>query len=86
MRDACKNKGYFWWKDFLSLVDLHRGLASCNVGKGDTTLLCKDLWNGNITMRKFHELHSCAYEDDISIVKAMKIEDYYNIFKFTEFI
>lgn len=40
---ACTNKDSFWWRDCLSLTDLYRGMASCNVNKGNTTLLWKDV-------------------------------------------
>jgi hypothetical protein len=38
-----KDKGSFWWRDILKLVDLFRGIASCKVGDGTTVLFWSDV-------------------------------------------
>lgn len=67
---ASSPRGSFWWKDCMSPTDIYRSLTSCLAGKGDTTLLWKDIWNGDIMQRKFPKLHTFAYDDNISIMNA----------------
>jgi hypothetical protein len=43
-----KDKGSFWWRDVLRLVDWFRGIATCKIGDGTTVLFWKDICNDHL--------------------------------------
>jgi hypothetical protein len=45
---ASREKGSFWWRDVLKLVDWFRGIAKCKVGDGTTVLFWEDIWNDHL--------------------------------------
>ena len=46
MPHVTTDKGSFWWRDALKLLDKYKGMASVTVACGQTCLLWEDLWNG----------------------------------------
>jgi hypothetical protein len=50
---ASKDRGSFWWRDVLKLVDQFRGIAACTVGDGRSVLFWLDVWNGHFLQQKF---------------------------------
>lgn len=55
-----QNKGYFWWKDVVKLIDKYKGIASISIADGSTVLFWQDLWNGIIPSQAYQKLYSFA--------------------------
>jgi hypothetical protein len=68
---ATKNKGSFWWRDVLKLVDLFRGIASCKIGDGSTILFWMDVWNDHLLQNEFPRLFSFAKNKKISVAQFL---------------
>jgi hypothetical protein len=68
---AAKNKGSFWWRDILKLVDLYRGIATCKVGDGSTVMFWMDVWNDHLLQNKFPRLFSFAKNKKISVAQFL---------------
>jgi hypothetical protein len=68
---ATNDKGSFWCKDILKLVDLFRGVASCQVGDGTTVLFWSDVWNDHLMQHQFPRLFSYAKNKNISVVQFL---------------
>lgn len=58
--------GSFWSKDVTRFVTEYRGVATAQMGTGDTILFWKDSWNGNIFCYKYPRLFSYATNQDVS--------------------
>jgi hypothetical protein len=69
---ATKEKGSFWWKDVVKLFDLFRGIASCKVGDGSTSLFWSDVWNDHLLQQKLPRLYSFAKNKNISVVAFLQ--------------
>jgi hypothetical protein len=50
--------GSFWRKVIMILSHIYRGIERCNVGKGDTVLFWKDLWEDQVMTDQCPHLHS----------------------------
>jgi hypothetical protein len=62
--------GSFWWRDVSSLFDIYRGVTKCSVNIGDTVLLWKDCWMGDIIPQyAFPHLFSFALNEDCSVMQ-----------------
>jgi hypothetical protein len=57
---ATKNKGSFWRRAVLKLVDQFRGISSYIVGDGTTVLFWLDIWNNHLLHNKYPRLFSFA--------------------------
>jgi hypothetical protein len=68
---ASKNKGSFWWRDVMKLVDLFRGIASCRIGDGSTVLFWVDVWNDHLLHSEFPMLFSFAKNKKISVAQFL---------------
>jgi hypothetical protein len=68
---ASKNKGSFWWRDVMKLVDLFRGIASCKIGDGSTVLFWMDVWNDHLLHNEFPRLLSFAENKKISVAQFL---------------
>jgi hypothetical protein len=68
---ASKNKGSFWWRDVMKLVDLFRGIASCRIGDGSTVLFWLDVWNDHLLHNEFPRLFSFAKNKQISVAQFL---------------
>jgi hypothetical protein len=68
---ASKNKGSFWWRDVMKLVDLFRGIASCRIGDGSTVLFWVDVWNNHLLHSEFPMLFSFAKNKKISVAQFL---------------
>jgi hypothetical protein len=54
-----KNKGSFWWKEIVKLLDIYKNLAIVKVADGSTVLFWTDSWNGQILALSCMELILC---------------------------
>ena len=70
--DSC---GSFWWKSVMKLSPIYRGVATCSIGNGTTTLFWKDDWNSIILQDRFPCLYSFVLEEDISVADFISSED-----------
>jgi hypothetical protein len=75
------NKGSFWWKSILKLLDIYKGIAHVTAGVGDIVLFWKDLWNGRILQQSYPQLYSFAINDDICLSSVLKQEPLQNMFQ-----
>jgi hypothetical protein len=71
------NKGSFWLKDVIALVDIFRGIAKCNIKTGTTALFWTDLWNDQFKCQQYQHLFaSSLYQDDsVQAMCARPLED-----------
>jgi hypothetical protein len=53
---ASQKIGSFWLKGICSLFFQYRGMSTCKLGDGDTILLWKDIWQGNIPLADEHKI------------------------------
>lgn len=59
------NRGSFWWKDIISLIDIYRAGAQCTVVNGNSVTLWEDMWNGIVRCQHFENLYNqCLYKTD----------------------
>lgn len=59
------NRGSFWWKDIISLIDIYRAGAQCTVVNGNSVTLWEDMWNGIVRCQYFESLYNqCLYKTD----------------------
>ncbi len=47
------NRGYFQWKDIISLIDIYRAVAQCSIVNGNTVTFWEDMWNGKVRCQHF---------------------------------
>ena len=59
------NKGSFWWRDIVKLLNIYKGLASPIIGDGRTSFLWQDLWDGLAPQLQFPELFSFVMSKNI---------------------
>lgn len=64
------NKGPFWWKDIIKLLDNFKGLAKVDLKDGRTCLFWSDIWNDCIPQLAFPELFSFTNCKTISVVEV----------------
>jgi hypothetical protein len=64
---ATKDKGLFWWRDILKLVNFFQGIANCKIGDGSTVLFWSDIWNDQLLEQKNSRLFSYAKNQRISV-------------------
>jgi hypothetical protein len=67
--------GSFWRKVIMILSHIYRGIERCNVGKGDTVLFWKDLWEDQVMTDQCPHLHSFSINDDISVSDFCDVAD-----------
>jgi hypothetical protein len=53
-------RGSFWWRALCRLFDQYRGYAKAVVGRGDTMLFWKDIWNFGSLQQLYPRLFSFA--------------------------
>jgi len=59
------NKGSFWWRDIVKLLNIYKGLASPIIGDGRTNFLWQDVWDGLAPQLQFAELFSFVMNKNI---------------------
>jgi hypothetical protein len=69
---ATKEKGSFWWKDVLKLVDHFRGITTCKIGDGKTVLFWSDVWNDLLLQQRFSRLFYFAKNKNISVAQLLQ--------------
>lgn len=65
----------------MNIYDIYCCLTTCTANNGDTIMLWKDKWCGQSLMDKFPQLHSFVDDDNISILKAKTVDNYYSMFQ-----
>jgi hypothetical protein len=75
-----KPKGSFRWRDVLKLFDKYKGMASVMIHDRQSSLLWKDLWNGQVREIQFPELYSFAKNKSISLRKAFDSVNFHDLF------
>jgi hypothetical protein len=75
------NKGSFWWKSIMKLLDTYKGIAHVTAGIGDIILFWKDLWNDIILQQSYPQLHSFAINDDICLSSVLRQEALQDLFR-----
>jgi hypothetical protein len=74
------NKGSFWWKSIMKLLDTYKGIAHVTAGIGDIILFWKDLWNDIILQQSYPQLHSFAINDGICLSSVLRQEALQDLF------
>jgi hypothetical protein len=49
------NRGSFWWRGILKLLDLFKGVATVSLQNGRTCQIWHDLWEGSVPAQEFPE-------------------------------
>jgi hypothetical protein len=75
------NKGSFWWKSIMKLLDTYKGIAHVTAGIGDIILFWKDLWNDIILQQSYPQLHSFAINDGICLSSVLRQEALQDLFR-----
>jgi hypothetical protein len=73
-------KGSFWWRSILKQLDIYKGIARVECGKGDTILFWHDLWNNQVLKLSFPQLHSFAKNDSITLRSVLQTENFEDLF------
>jgi hypothetical protein len=68
---ASREKGSFWWRDVLKLVDWLRGIARCRVGDETTVLFWEDIWNDHLLQQEYPRLYSYAKNKQVSVAQFL---------------
>lgn len=76
-------KGSFWWRDILKILDKYKGLSSVIVNNGKSCLLWDDLWNGKVRKLQYPELHSFAKNKSIILCRAYTTSELHELFSLT---
>jgi hypothetical protein len=72
---AKKPCGSFWWRDVSSLSDIYGGVTRCSVNVGDTVLLWKDCWVGDIILQEqYPHLFSFSRQENCSVMQYTENE------------
>jgi hypothetical protein len=71
-----KLEGSFWWKAHVTLLNDFKMMSSCTIGFGQTVLLWKDKWEGEILNQKFPELHPYAIDETLSVQSFCETQDW----------
>jgi hypothetical protein len=77
---ASPEKGSFWFRDIMKFCDHFRGIASAHVGRGDTTLLWQDVWNGHHLKSELPRIYSYARNRKISVALFCSTSDVHQHF------
>jgi hypothetical protein len=72
--------GSFWCKSIMKLSPIFRGIASCKINNGHTTLFWKDEWNSRIMQELYPCLYSNTQDKDISVADFCYSENKAEIF------
>jgi hypothetical protein len=72
--------GSFWWRDVMGLVDIFRGITTCKIKAGDSTLLWKDNWSDPLLCHKAARLFSYALDEDITVQEFVNQHEPANLF------
>lgn len=75
--DVC---GSFWWRDIMQLSDIYRGVTAVHVGRGDTVLFWKDLWQKEILSETHPRAFSFAIDEDVSVRRLLTADSLSEIF------
>jgi hypothetical protein len=73
--------GSFWWRDILKLLDKFKGMAMVNINNAKTCFLWSDIWNGNVPMISYPELHLFSKSNTTILAEAKNrnILDLFNL-------
>lgn len=70
-----QNKGSFWWKDIVKLLDTYKGLAAPIINDGSTVWFWKDLWHGVIPAQDYPHLFSFVKDPNITFSHVAALHD-----------
>lgn len=73
-------KGSFWWRDVLKLMDDFKGMASVTIFDGSLCSLWDDLWAGKVPRMAFPELFSFSKRRNISIKHVASLQELQQLF------
>lgn len=73
-------RGSFWWKDIVKLLNQDKGLASVTPSDSKTVLLWDDLWLGLVPKLEFPELYSFAKDKTSTLLHASDTQDMFRLF------
>lgn len=62
-----RNKGSYWWKDIVKLLNNYKGIAQTHMVSGKNIDFWNELWNGEIMVLSYPELHSFAKKTKVSL-------------------
>lgn len=77
---VANNRGSFWWKDVLRLLDNFKGLAKVDLKDGRTCFLWSDIWKDTIPTLAFPELFSFTSNKSITVAEAKTLDSLQSIF------
>ena len=77
---GCSQRGFFWWRDIIKLLNQHKGLASVTLSDGKTVSLWDDLWFGSVPKLQFLELYSFAKNKTSTLLHALDAQDMFSLF------
>ena len=77
---GCSQRGFFWWRDIIKLLNQHKGLASVTLSDGKTVSLWDDLWFGSVPKLQFLELSSFAKNKTPTLLHALDAQDMFSLF------
>lgn len=71
------NKGSFWWRDIVALLDIFRGISKCSIRTGSSTLFWDDLWNDEVRSSTSPNLYNVALDRTQSVQQlcTLPLED-----------
>jgi hypothetical protein len=64
----------------MKLVDEYRVVCTTTPGRGDSTLVWHDSWNGIVQASEFPRLHSFALDSQISVQEVVSCSDRATLF------
>jgi hypothetical protein len=74
--------GSFWWKDVCKLMPIYRGIASCSIKDGTSTLFWKDVWLDQVNAEAFPRAFSFVKDEDVSVhqfLSASRLADSFHL-------
>lgn len=74
------NKGSFWWRDVLKLLDKFKGMARVEINNGKSCLLWEDLWENEPIIHKCPELYSFVKKKNISFAESASTVPFHGLF------
>lgn len=69
----CSLLGSFWWKDNLKLLDLFKGFAKCQVGKGNSAFFWTDMWQDRVLHLQYPQLFSFARNEKVTVAVGAEL-------------
>lgn len=73
-------RGSFWWRDVLKLLQQFKGISVISLQNGATCLHWHDLWEGNIWSQTFPELFSFCKNSNITFQSAIQAQHFQDLF------